>query len=174
MMYLRYAVLTAVQLLFTGLSYVLAPVVALFCKADGYLPTWLAWFQTQDAPLDAGWQDGYFSAPLTPTGLRLWWLRVRWLWRNPAYGFCYWPLGLAYNPADWVIDTLLFAGEARAVLIEFRAHTRDGRYFAYTNSSGQKYGYKLWWALNADNTGLVDVLPASRGPDNRIPLCFTP
>jgi hypothetical protein len=32
------------NLLFTLVAYVLAPVVALFCKGDGYLPDWLCWF----------------------------------------------------------------------------------------------------------------------------------
>lgn len=166
-----YGLLTVLQLLFTLLAYIAAPVVALFCKKDGYLPNWLAWFQTQDAPLDAGWQDDYFAHTGTPTGASLWWFRVRWLWRNPAYGFCYWPLGIPYVPSDWVIDVLTV--DASGTLTEFRAHTLDGRYFSSTDSNGLKLGYKLWWALDSNNK-LLPAMAPSRGPDNRIPFCFTP
>lgn len=33
----------------------------LFANSTGNLPAWLYWFQTFDAGLDAGWQDGYLS-----------------------------------------------------------------------------------------------------------------
>jgi hypothetical protein len=162
----RYIFATILQLLFTYLLAVpFAPLIALACKADGYLPDWLFWFQTFDAPLDAGWKDGYFPTSGTPTGSTLWWLRVRWLWRNPAYGFCYWPLGIPYDPSQWVIDI-------NNEPTEFKAHTKDGRYFCYTSSAGDKYGYKLWWAL--EDGKLIGALPPSRGPDNRLPICFTP
>jgi hypothetical protein len=169
----RYVFSTIAQILFTYLLAVpFAPVIALFCKSDGYLPNWLCWFQTEDASLDAGWRDGYFQpvgAP-APIGWERWWLRTRWLWRNPAYGLCYWPLGLPYNPSDWVIDVLVHDGPT---LTELKAHTSDGKYFCQTNSSGLKLGYKLWWALD-ENWKLIDNLPSSRGPDNRLPICFTP
>lgn len=168
---LRYVICTITQLLFTYLLAIpFAPLIALFCKSDGYLPNWLAWFQTQDAPLDAGWRDGYFAVSGTPTGITLWWLRTRWLWRNPAYGLCYWPLGIPYVPGDWMIDVLTTSG---TTLIEFKAHTADGRYFCHTTAAGLKLGYKLWWALDS-NWKLIDKLPPSRGPDNRLLLCFTP
>lgn len=164
----RYIIATVAQLLFTYLLAVpFAPVIALFCKGDGYLPNWLAWFQTEDAPLDAGVRDGY--ADFDPNDSR-WWNRTKWLYRNPAYGFCYWPLGLPYDPAEWVVDLLTYDG---TTLTEFKAHTVDGKYFCHTTSAGLKLGYKLWWALDA-NWKLIDKLPASRGPDNRLPICFTP
>jgi hypothetical protein len=168
-----YVFATILQVLFTYLiSYPLSLILPLFCKDDGYLPDWLCWFQTFDAPLDAGWRDGYFRPRYLPSpeGFELYWLRVRWLWRNPAYGFCYWPLGLPYDPKEWVIDLLVHEGTQ---LTEFHAYTKDGKHFCYTNSNGVKLGYKLWWALDA-NWKLVDKLPPSRGPDNRLPICFTP
>jgi hypothetical protein len=173
---ITYALASIVNVLFTYLIAVpFAPLIAVFCKDDGYLPRWLCWFQTFDAPLDAGWKDGYFmhsgeSQDSAPLGFELWWLRVRWLWRNPAYGFCYWPLGIPYNPSDWYIYNIKVNG---TVLEEFAARTYDGKYFCYTNSNGVKLGYKLWWALDSD-WKLIPALPASRGPDNRLPMCFSP
>lgn len=163
-----YIIRTILQLLFTAVAYVLAPVVAIFCKDDGYLPNWLAWFQTQDAPLDAGVRDNYEG--FDPNDSK-WWNRTKWLWRNPAYGFCYWPLGIAYVPGDWIIDVLVRDETGR--LTQFKAHTQDGRYFCNTNSNGLKLGYKLWWALGDDDK-LIPVMGPNRGPDNRLPICFTP
>ena len=164
---MAYYLKVVLNLVFTLVAYVLAPVVALFCKDDGYLPGWLCWFQTQDAPLDAGVRDGYPGFLTTDSK---WWNRTKWLWRNPAYGFCYWPLGIPYIPEDWVIDVC--ARDSQGNLTEFKAHTKDNRYFCNTNSSGLKLGYKVWWALNGDT--LLPAMEASRGPDNRIPFCFTP
>ncbi|RKP44720.1 DUF7338 family protein [Pararobbsia silviterrae] len=190
MKYLRYAGATLLNLIFTGLACLLAPGLALFVQSNGYLPNWLVWFETEDAPIDAGWQGLYFVVPTTltrwqsilnatgwyysgtgtPTGFNLYVLRVRWLWRNPAYGFCYWPLGIAYDPTEWVIDTLEHDG---ATLTLLKAHTIDGRYFAYTDAAGAKYGYKLWWAFDA-NFNLPATMPLTKGTDNRLPICFTP
>lgn len=169
---LRYIPSAILNVLFTYLiAYPLSPILPLFCRADGYLPNWLKYFQTQDAPLDAGWKDGYFPFVGTPTGWALYYLRMQWLWRNPAYGFCYWPLGLSYVPTDWVIDAL--TKDAAGNLTLFKAHTKDGKHFSHTEVGGLKLGFKLWWALNADDT-LIDKLPLSRGPDNRLPTAFTP
>jgi hypothetical protein len=177
-MFIDYAFFTVLNLLFTILSYILAPFIAPFTQSNGYLPNWLSWFQTQEAPLDAGWKDGYFVDSLgipydtPPVGLELYWLRVLWLWRNPAYGFCYWPLGIVYNPDDWVIKTLAVDPITKEIL-ELYAYTKDWKYFCYTNSRGLKLGYKLWWAFDPDNQMLARV-PAAHGPDNRLPMCFTP
>lgn len=169
---IKYAFLSLVNVLFTYLIAVpLTPIIVLFGDDKGWLPNWLCWFQTFDAPLDAGWIYSYFGTfPTPPTGFQRYWLRVRWLWRNPAYGFCYWPLGIPYKPTDWYIYTMKVNG---TVLEEFAAKTYDGKYFCYTNSNGVKLGYKLWWALD-ENWKLIPVLPSSRGPDNRLPMCFSP
>ena len=90
------------SLLFTGLALLLAPLVALACGPDGNLPVRLRWFQTFDATLDEGWQGGYFPVSGTPTGWKLWWLRTRWLWRNPGYGFDM-ALGVQFVPGQWTV-----------------------------------------------------------------------
>ncbi len=171
MMYVSYFFVTVLQLLFTLLAYLLSPILPIFTQSTGYLPGWLTWFQTPDASLDAGWQDGYFTVTGTPTGISLWWLRMRWLWRNPAYGFCV-AIGAAYDPADWVIDTLTLAAPGGPITL-LKAHTKDGRHFAYTTASGWKLGYKLWWAMDASGN-LLPAVPASKCTGNKLPICFTP
>lgn len=160
----------------------------LFANSAGNLPTWLYWFQTFDATLDAGWRDGYFTAK-SPTGLstRLWYaflaaaclsysgtgiptgfnlfmLRVRWLYRNPAYGFDYFAFGVAFVPAKWrvlrSVDTptlSLFVAVGPAFNLEYA-----GRY------GELKLG---WKAANYWNAG--DWRTTPWGPDWTAPLCFT-
>jgi hypothetical protein len=174
MMYVRYFIATLVNLLFTAFSFLVAPILPLFAQSTGYLPGWLGWFQTPDNSLDAGWQaQGNYGTYLTdgtvPSRLARYWFRVLWLWRNPAYGFCV-ALGVAYDPSAWVIDTLEQSAGAITLL---KAHTKDGRFFAYTTSSGWKLGYKLWWAMDA-NFNLLPTVPTDKNTGNKLPLCFTP
>jgi hypothetical protein len=169
MKYGEYAYLAFINLLFTGLAYLLAPVVTLFCKEDGYLPNWLCWFQTFDAPLDAGVRDGYPG--FDPAGSR-WWNRTKWLWRNPAYGFCYWPLGIPFVASEWTVSC------DKQIGIEslFIAHSTDG-YFCimYGGSLGRlKLGWKVshQWITALDGTRSWSSIPW--GPELRSPLAFTP
>lgn len=79
---MRYLVYLAAALAMEVLAFVLAPVLPLFAR-NGYLPGWLAWFQTPDYSLygDPGWQSEHVRDP------RSYWSQVRWLLRNRAYGF---------------------------------------------------------------------------------------
>lgn len=168
---MRYLAFTVLNLLFTVLAYVLAPVVALFCRDDGYLPRWLAWFQTFDAPLDAGWQDGY--AGYDPAG-SLWWNRTKWLWRNPAYGFAYGPLGEVFDPKEWIV-TRFGSGPDYT---NFHARTLDGRLWciSYNGVWGSwKLGWKAWnYFQGMDEEGNPKWRTTQWGPEWRVPHCFTP
>lgn len=176
---ITYAYLAAFNLFFTYfIAYPLTPFIVLCTPSSGVVPRWLVWFATFDAPADAGWRGGYFtnanpewyarpwcySGNGTPTGLNLFCLRCRWLWRNAAYGFGYWPMGIAYNPDDWTIQT---CNIANGVLIQFKAVTNDGKYFCYTDSTGKKFGWKLWWALDLTTGHLIPA--ASYNQHNALP-----
>ena len=94
--YLQWAAYLPLDIAFKIASYVLAPIVALFCKSDGWLPRWLSWFQTPDNPLDGDanwvlncWQWRF----LLPLPLATYVGRVGWQWRNPGYGFGFDALG---------------------------------------------------------------------------------
>jgi hypothetical protein len=88
MIYIIYLLLVPVNLVLTLLALLLAPVLPLFAT-NGYLPTWLSWFQTPDNSL-AG--DSSFQA-VNGTGYLA---SVKWLLRNPLYGF-----GLRYLQAPY-------------------------------------------------------------------------
>jgi hypothetical protein len=175
MVYLKYAFLTLLNLAFTGLAMIVAPLVALFTNADGYLPNWLKWFQTFDSPLDAGWRDGYFgtfTAP--PVGRQLWWLRTKWLWRNPAYGFCYWILGTPFTPEDWTVETFVKDGN----YTKFVAWSKDRKHFCigYNGPLGSyKFGWKAWnYFQKLDENGKPVWNTTPWGPDWLAPISFSP
>lgn len=150
--------------------------------ADGYqhLPSWLKWFDTFDAPTDAGWRDGYFVAKGTytlenpPPFWKRKWYQIRWLYRNSTYGFSYYALGMPLVREDWTVKYWKFdTGEM------FLAWTSDWHFnFLYEGRFGSyKFGWKVWnywdtdtstWKVNADGT------PYQWGPEMRVPSTFSP
>jgi hypothetical protein len=153
--------------LFTLVSFPLAPLVAAFADKDGNLPRALRWFQTFDAPLDAGWRDGYFAHTGTPTGFALWWLRVRWLWRNPGYGFGYYVAGIAFDPAAWRVVHFSTDGTSSTFI------ATDGRHFNIALGRSWlslKIGWKAWNYFDAP-TQTFRTTPW--GPEMRTMICST-
>ncbi|WP_118181316.1 DUF7338 family protein [Paraburkholderia phosphatilytica] len=88
-MYTRWLAFSLANFVVTLLAYLLAPLLPLFAIGRPTLPSWLAYFQTPDNPLDG---DANFQANVAPfrgaqTGWRQYINRIFWLLRNPAYGF---------------------------------------------------------------------------------------
>ena len=77
-----YPLYAIVAFLVTIVAYLLTPLIALALQPDGYLPKWLGWFQTPDAPATGA----AFWKAKNPT-YSTYKLCVTWLWRNPAQGF---------------------------------------------------------------------------------------
>jgi hypothetical protein len=165
-----YPFMVLASILGSATTWLLAPLLALTADATGNLPRWLRWFQTFDHPLDWGWNgQGCFGTYLIdgtlPTGVTLWWYRVEWLWRNPGYGFDYWPLGLAFDSAEWTV------------------RVDNDRWWIATGPNGAfcikqlgegvrlKLGWKAWayW-----HDSRWDGPESTWGPERRVPLCFTP
>lgn len=165
-----YPIMAVASGLFVLLTWILAPLLALTSDASGNLPKWLAWFQTFDNTLDAGWKvQGNFGDYLTngvaPTGIKLWWYRVQWLWRNPGYGFDYWPLGMSFDSTQWTVR-----------VSTARWWIATGPYGAFCIRSlasgvSLKLGWKVWayW-----QNGAWAPSNYAWGPARRVPLCFTP
>ena len=172
-MFLVYPLLAVASVLFAALTMVLAPVLALTADAGGNLPGALRLFQTFDATLDAGWRDGYFGTwkadGTAPAGWRLWWLRARWLWRNPGYTFDYQVLGCAFDSTQWAVRCCK-QGESGNLL--FFATGPLGR-FNWTGRLGSiqwKLGWKAWNMWDSAN-GRWSATPW--GTSWRVPLCAT-
>ena len=77
---------------------VLAPILPFFVQEDGYLPSWLWWFQTPDNPCngDAGHWERHPGTDAWSTYKR----RVAWFWRNVAYGFNIEVIGFKWRDGD--------------------------------------------------------------------------
>ena len=102
MIYVQYAVLALLNFVLTFfVAYPFAPIMVIFAtQQDGWLdnhniwgigprlPKWLNLFMTPDNSLDG-------DATFERNNGRSYWSKVKWLWRNPAYG-----VGLRYltNP----------------------------------------------------------------------------
>lgn len=133
------------SLLFTGLTYVLAPLLACLADSAGNLPKQLSWFQTFDAPLPPGRWSG-----------------VKWLWRNPGYTFDLLVLGIEWDPDDWVVHApgpkVFFATSRRGafnVCLQFPCLQL-------------KLGWKAWNHWEGDHW-----VPGNWSGFSNIPLCCT-
>lgn len=91
--FFQWLALLPVHIFMMALCCVLAPILPAFAIGRDTLPGWLSWFQTPDAPLDG---DSGFAKDFPPDRYPQYYRRVRWLLRNPAYGFA-WSV-LSYNP----------------------------------------------------------------------------
>lgn len=144
----------------TALAMLLAPVIVLFADRHGWLPRWLMWFQTQDASLDdtlwLGWKPGY-------------WSRVRWLWRNPAYGFGYYVLGIPWVKEEWVV----YVDPEPVIFRALNFKRRVSSYYFWRGWLQLKLGYKAWWYIKSGRLtdGKPPVYPAMP-KDVRVPFVF--
>lgn len=139
--------------------------VPIFADRHGYLPRWLKWFQTFDASLDWGWQGG--TPGFNPDGSQHW-NRVKWIYRNPAYGFAYWALGISFDPARWRVRRFvstpsleLFVATGPNGLFNLYYHGRLGML---------KLGWKAWNYYDT-STGRWKTKPW--GPVWRAPATFS-
>jgi hypothetical protein len=115
-------------------------------NAAQWLPSWLGWFQTFDASLDAYWTDGYVVNAYTLAAPPSFWRRKYWQWcwlnRNTGYSFAYYPLGAAVNINAWTVrrwnvfvDHTIFIATSAGGLWNVRL---QGKYGAYN------LGWKMW------------------------------
>jgi hypothetical protein len=175
---LLYPFFALASLLVSGLTWVLAPLLAVFTKGDGNLPGPLYLFQTFDNTLDMGWIQGsfgdYTTTGVKPTGWTLWYYRFRWLQRNPAYGFDYWPFGAYMDPSQWTVTRndaswQIYKGPHGLFCIRYMG----------TSGVGLKLGWKAWAYFNSTTNadGSVTLTPQdayySWGPSHRVPICIT-
>lgn len=87
------------SIIMTLVGFVIAPILPFFAK-DGWLPSWLSWFQTPDNSLDGddGWKtEHWLWRYKLPEAICSYVGRVGWLWRNPTYGY---GLVILENPTE--------------------------------------------------------------------------
>ena len=161
---LEWALKAILNWAFTLLCYFPLNFIApLFADEKGWLPKWLSWIGTFDASLDAGWKDGYFSKGTKPWSL--WWARVRWLMRNPAYGFDYQVLGIPFKKEDW--KKRFFWGSWGDAFV---AKSSSGHFNFTCNIFGQRFklGWKAWNYFDAEKGDWKENY--QWGPEMKVPL----
>jgi hypothetical protein len=125
------------------------------------LPSWLKWFDTFDADLDAGLPAGQIGT---------YWTHVKWLYRNPAYGLEYWLLGVEFDPKEWTV-VRYEPGPSP----EFYATGPNGAFCLRTTALGiqWKFGWKAWNYFLADNSYFTGWNDKPWGPEMRLPFTFS-
>lgn len=154
-MFIKWIKLVPLSWGMTIASWLLSPLISLLSiiKGSNELGYPWAYFYTQDASLDGGWEqkkEGY-GDPATVGWKKLWWQRVKWICRNPSYRFNAEVLGFLHegykvisetNPtADWGTNTTNY------VVME---DAKGERYFSYRANidiGGKRY-IKLWIGWN--------------------------
>ena len=148
-MWIRY-VLSALAVLITKvLTYLLAPIFALSIfvvmrdesEAIGYSSTNpdkqreflikpLRWAQTHDAPLDEYYYEGYYKGKWTERFKdNKYFMRMCWLWRNPAYGVAH---KLGYNQRGMVLT------KSRDEMYLRNTGLKNISYYTSVNARGKK------------------------------------
>ncbi len=110
--------------------------------------------------MDAGTRDGIF--PVSST----YWNRVKWLNRNPGYGFGYWAIGVPFIPVTWKV--IAYQENPHY----FKAISKDGNYCIRFIKFGIlfKIGYKAWNMFDKQTGEWKDT---PWGPEWRVPYAFS-
>ena len=103
---IKWALLAPVSLFMAVFARLLCPILPLFANEEGYLPSWLWWFQTPFDSLD-GDSDSRERHP-GKGKLATYWRRVCWLWRNAGYGFDMRVCGIEVKPDT---DNIMIEGD---------------------------------------------------------------
>lgn len=163
MAYFKWALLLLIGVPFELFAKFLSPVLACFVDDRGWLPRCLWWFQTPDNSCDGDrghkerWpRDGVFWT---------WMRRCAWLFRNSAYGFNRYILGIHYQDGDayWIVgdptvgDTSGVSGlckwylEREGKLIGWQIYyVKHYRIFGRWKCVRIGAGWKLWGDIVAD------------------------
>lgn len=110
---------------------------------------WLGWFYTHDASLDGGIEQGKDGYDHNAKGFKLWWQRVCWCCRNPAYGFVAGPLGFDAEGFKIIFESgTAYPPERHWTVVELKS---GFRIFGYRNG-------RMWlgWK-NQDIAGRIQL-----------------
>ncbi|MDM9643891.1 hypothetical protein [Rhizobium sp. S163] len=137
---LVYPLLVPISWLMTLLSYVMSPIIAGISMATGSNQVqWLGWFYTHDASLDGGIEQNKDGYDPNATGFKLWWQRVSWIARNPAYRFNAYVLGYSAEASIVILESGTgWPPVKHWVVIELKG---GKRIFSYRNGS-RWFGWK--------------------------------
>jgi len=149
MAYIQAVIYTPVSILLTIITWMLCPILPLFTVyretqySDGkkvpVLWGFLYLLMTHDTDLDAGHRNGHYWVIDETSRWQVYWSRVRWIFRNPIYGFQHYVLGC------WVTDFTTYFNEDEVTDIR----QTDG-HFCFRNHfkfCGIPFKFKWGWKL---------------------------
>lgn len=147
---LVFPILFVLAWVMTLLSFIVSPVLSAYSvltknKTPGGV--W-AWFYTHDNTLDGGFDEGIdgYKDPQTISKVKLWVQRMKWICRNPAYGFKAKVLGFKHT------DKVSIVFEHGIPYPEV-----DGYWYVVQSDGGGKFfgyrGPKVWVGWNYLNYG---------------------
>jgi len=130
-------------------TWVLSPILSLWSVIAGIdvLPYPFSLFHTHDNTLDGGQKQGY---RIGAKGIELWWQRVRWLCRNPCYGFNAYVLGFKEEGAKEIwsesIGNRQFDKGGSVIYVVIMEAANGRRYWSYRRDYpvAGKYYFKQW------------------------------
>lgn len=90
----------------TLLAFILSPLIAAISVITGknQVSGFLSYFYTHDASLDGGIEQGKDGYDPNAKGVKLWWQRVSWICRNPAYKFVAHVLGFKDEGSELIFE----------------------------------------------------------------------
>lgn len=138
-----------ISVFMTLLTWVIAPVLPMFTVyretqySDGqkvpvlWGPLYL--LMTHDTDLDAGHRRDHYWSIDTSSKWQVYWSRVRWIWRNPIYGFQHYILGC------WVGEFTTYYNQDEVTDIQ----QVDGHFCKRDKFTfcGIRFKYKFGWKL---------------------------
>lgn len=141
MIYLKWVLLMLPSFAMAIVGRLLAPILPFFVQDDGYLPSWLWWFQTPDNPCDG--DKGHWKRWPKDTPFWRYCRRVAWFLRNVAYGFDETICGVESRTTDHLeIDGDTRVGDKTGVsgVCKYRLY-RDGNLIAFHYYEVRHYQY---------------------------------
>lgn len=139
MIFLKWALLIVPSLVMAVVGRLLAPVLPFFVQDDGFLPSWLSWFQTPDNPSDG--DEAHWERHPGTGAWDTYCRRVAWFWRNVAYGFDISVLGVEVRSTDTIVfegDRDVGAKPPRSGW-QWKKIVRDGKVVAFQLYGVQQY-----------------------------------
>lgn len=138
-----------ISIVMTLLAWVIAPVLPLatvyretqYSEGKKVPVLWgpLYLLMTHDTDLDAGHRRGHYWSIDTSSKWQVYWSRVRWIWRNPIYGFQHYVLGC------WVGEFTTYYNQDEVTDIrQVDGHFCKRDKFTFC---GIRFKYKFGWKL---------------------------
>ena len=150
--YFRWLLTQPLVLILYIITYLISPFLSAYSVIAGVnvLPGWLALFHTHDNTLDGG-QDELGWPKVT--GFKLWLQRIKWICRNPAYGFDAYVWGIKSHSTTyvkrWCSDAVWHSGSTNYDLIIFKADNGKNYFsFRYQFYITQLRFIRLWTGWN--------------------------